>query len=64
MIMELLNIKNNIPQRSKSWSQIRLIQNKAACLTHRLEKKQEEKQAVKQTDITVAHKAPQRQMPP
>ena len=61
--MELLNIKNNIPQRSKSWSQIRLIQNKAACLTNRLEKKQE-KWVVKQTEINAAPKAPHSQTPP
>ena len=64
MRMELLSMNNNIQLRSKSWNQLGLVQNKAACLTNRLEKKQEEKQAVKQTDITVAPTAPQRQMPP
>ena len=43
-------MNNNIQLRSKSWNQLGLMQNKAACLTNRLEKKQEEKQAVKQTD--------------
>ena len=59
--MELQNRKDNIQLRSNSWNQLRKIYNKAACLVSRLEKKQEEKQTVKQAGITGAHKAPQRQ---
>ena len=51
------NMKSNIQLMSNSWNQLTMIYNKAARLTNRLEKKQEEKQAVKQAGITGAHKA-------
>ncbi|KAL6082508.1 hypothetical protein STEG23_002757 [Scotinomys teguina] len=59
MRMDLLNMKNKILLRSKILDSVQ-IEVEQSSLINLLEKNQ--KQDAKQTDITAAHKAPQRQM--